>query len=100
MKQAYDCFTEVGGLFFGILIVGEDIDVEGFFHPYGWDIKRGGIFHAVLIYFPKQGGTSLKEFYSDKSEDDAISKADGWIKSNLYPDFVRGSVRSLGSHMV
>jgi hypothetical protein len=100
MKQAYDCFTEVGGLFFGILLVGEDIDVEGIFHPQGWDIKRGGIFHGVLIYFPKQGGTSLKEFYSEKSADDTISKADKWIKSNLYPDFVRGSRRSLGSHMV
>lgn len=100
MKQAYDCFTKVGGLFFGILLVGEDIDVEGIFHPEGWDIKRGGIFHGVLIYFPKEGGTSLKEFYSEKSADDTISKADKWIKSNLYPDFVRGSLRSLGSHMI
>jgi hypothetical protein len=100
MKQAYDCFTKTGGLFFGILLVGEDIDADGFFHPYGWDIQRGGIFHGLLIYFPQEGGTSLREFYSDKSMDDAISKADKWIKANLYPDFVRGSMRSLGSHMV
>ena len=87
MKQAYDCFTKAGGLFFGFLVVGEDIDEEG-------------IFHGVLIYFPEEGGTSLKEFYSGKGADDIISKADSWIKANLYPHFVRGSVRSLGSHMV
>jgi hypothetical protein len=100
MKHAYDCFTKVGGFFFGILLVGEDIDEEGIFHPGGEDITRRGIFHGVLIYFPKEGGTSLKEFYSEKSADDTISKADKWIKANLHPDFVRGSVRSLGSHMV
>jgi hypothetical protein len=100
MKQAYDCFTEVGGLFFGILLVGEDIDAEGIFHPVGDDISREGIYHGVLIYLPKEGGTSVKEFYSEKSADDTISKADRWIRANLYPDFVRGSMRSLGSHMV
>jgi len=100
MKQAYDCFTKVGGLFFGFLVVGEDIDEEGIFHTLGFDIRGEGIFHAVLIYFPKEGGTSLKEFYSEKGGDDAISKADRWIKANLYPDFVRGAMRSLGSHVV
>ncbi len=100
MKQAYDCFTKAGGLFFGILLVGEDIDAEGIFHPGGEDITREGIFHGVLIYFPKEGGTSVKEFYSAKSADDAILKADRWIKANLYPDFLRGSMRSLGSHAV
>jgi hypothetical protein len=100
MKQAYDCFTEVGGLFFGFLVVGEDIDVDGIFHPWGVDISREGIFHGVLIYFPKEGGTSVKEFYSDKSIEDTISKTDRWIKANLFPDFVRGPVRSLGSHLV
>ncbi len=100
MKQASDCYTKVGGLFFGFLVVGEDIDEEGIFHSLGFDIHRGGIFHAVLIYFPEEGGTALKEFYSGESIDDAISKADRWIKTNLYSDFVRGSMRSLGSHMV
>ncbi len=100
MKQAYDCFTKVGGFFFGILVVGDDIDEEGIFHPVGDDIARKGMFHGVLIYFPKEGGTSLKEFYSGKSTDDTISKADTWVKANLYPDFVRGSMRSLGSDMV
>lgn len=100
MKQAYDCFTKVGGFFFGILLVGDDVDEEGIFHPEGWDIQRGGIFHGVLIYLPKEGGTSLKEFYSRKSADDTISKVDKWIKANLYPEFVRGSMRSLGSHIV
>jgi hypothetical protein len=100
MKQAYDCFTKTGGLFFGILLVGEDVDAEGIFHPGGEDIRRGGIFHGVLVYFPKEGGTSLKEFYSTQSADDTISKADKWIKANLFPDFVRGSMRSIGSHMV
>ena len=100
MKQAYDCFTEAGGLFFGFLVVGEDIDEDGIFHPWGVDIKRGGIFHGVLVYFPEDGGTSVKEFYSEKSADDTISNADMWIKANLYPDFVRGPMRVLGSHMV
>ncbi len=100
MKLAYDCFTQAGGLFFGFLVVGEDIDEEGIFHPLGYDIRRGGFFHGILIYFPKEGGTTLKEFYSEKSEDDTVSKADAWIKANLYPDYVRGPVRSLGYHMV
>ncbi len=100
MKQAYDCFTKVGGLFFGILLVGEDIDEEGIFHPVGDDIGRKGIFHGVLIYFPGEGGTSLKEFYSSRSSDETISRADTWIKANLYPDFVRGPMRTLGSHMI
>ncbi len=100
MKQAYDCFTKGGGLFFGILLVGEDIDIEGMFRPDGFDVDRGGIFHGVLIYFPEEGGTALKEFYSEKSADDTVSKADAWIKANLYPDFVRGPVRSLGPHVV
>lgn len=100
MKQAYDCFTKVGDLFFGFLVVGEDIDEEGIFHPWGVDIRREGVFHAVLIYFPKDGGTSVKEFYSEKSAEEAISKADRWIKANLFPDFVRGPVRTLGSHAI
>ena len=100
MKQACDCFTKVGGLFFGFLIVGEDIDEEGIFHPSGFDIDRGGLFHGLLIYFPKEGGTSMKKFYSDKSLDDTISKADSWIRANLYPDFVRGPMRTLGSHAI
>jgi hypothetical protein len=100
MKQAYDCFTKSGGLFFGILLVGEDVDIEGMFRPDGFDVDRGGVFHVVLIYFPEEGGTALKEFYSEKSADDTVSKADAWIKANLYPDFVRGPARSLGSHVV
>jgi len=100
MKQACDCFTKVGGLFFGILLVGEDTDTAGMFEPLGWDINRGGIFHGVLIYFPEEGGTSLKEFYSEKSVGDTISKAETWIKANLYPDFVRGAMRTLGAHIV
>jgi len=100
MKQAYDCFTKAGGLFFAILLVGKDLDVGGMFEPLGWDVAREGIFHAVLVYFPEEGGTSVKEFYSAKSMDDTISKADSWIKSHLYPDFVRGPARSLGSHIV
>jgi hypothetical protein len=100
MKQAYDCFTKAGGLFFGILLVGEDIDEEGIFHPVGDDIRREGIFHGVLVYFPREGGTSVKEFYSAKSEDDTVARADKWIKANLYPDLVRGPMRSLGSHVV
>ena len=100
MKQAYDCFTKAGGLFFGILVVGEDVDEEGIFHSLGFDIRGQGIFHAALIYFPKEGGTALKEFYSGKDAEDAVSKADSWIKKNLYADFVRGAVRDLGSHMI
>ena len=83
-----------------MLLAGEDTDVDGYFHPYGWDIKREGVFHGILIYFPQEGGTSVKEFYSDKSLDDAISKADKWVKANLYPDFVRGPMRSLGTHAI
>jgi hypothetical protein len=101
MKQAYDCFTKVGGLFFGVLLVGEDIDMEGIFRPDGFDVDtRGGIFHGVFIYFPEEGGTAVKEFYSEKSADDTVSKADTWIKAHLYPDFVRGTMRSLGRHIV
>jgi hypothetical protein len=100
MKQAYDCFTKAGGLFFGMLLVGEDIDDLGFFHPVGDDISRKGIFHGVLIYFPSEGGTSVKEFFSDKSEEDTVSKADVWIKKNLYPEYVRGGLRQLGSHLI
>jgi hypothetical protein len=100
MKQAYDCFTKAGGLFFGILLVGEDVDTAGMFHPDGMDVDRGGIYHGVLVYFPEEGGTALKEFYSGKSADDTVSKADAWIKATLFPDFVRGSMRSLGHHMV
>jgi hypothetical protein len=100
VKQGYDCFTKVGGLFFGILLVGEDIDVGGMFEPMGWDVNRGGMFHGVLVYFPEEGGTAVKEFYSAKSIDDTISKADTWIKAKLYPDLVRGSMRSLGRHIV
>jgi hypothetical protein len=100
MKQSYDCFTKAGGLFFGFLVVGEDIDEEGIFHSLGFDIRGSGIFHGVLIYFPTEGGMAMKEFYSAKSSDDTISKADTWIKANLYPDFVRGSARNLGSHVV
>jgi hypothetical protein len=100
MKQTCDCFTKVGGLFFGFLLVGEDIDADGIFRPSGFDIDRGGIFHGVLIYFPKEGGMSHKNFYSEKSVDDTISKADSWIKANLYPDFVRGPMRTLGSHTI
>jgi hypothetical protein len=100
MKQACDCFTKVGGLFFGFLVVGKEIDEEGIFHSLGFDIRKKGIFQAVLIYFPEEGGTAWKEFYSGESVDDAISKADSWIKANLYPDFVRGAMRSLGSHVV
>lgn len=102
MKQACDCFTKADGLFFGILLVGEDIDVGvgGPFRPAGWDVDRKGIFHGLLIYFPEEGGAALKEFYSEKDVDDAISKADTWIKANLFPDFVRGPMRSLGPHVV
>lgn len=100
MKQACDCYTKVGGLFFGFFIIGEDVDEEGIFHPSGFDIDRGGMFHGMLIYFPKEGGLSFKKFYSDKSIDDTISKAESWIKANLYPDFVRGPMRTLGSHAI
>lgn len=101
MKQAYDCFTKVGGLFFGILLVGENLDVGGMFEPLGWDIDtRGGVFHGILVYFPEEGGTAVREFYSATSADDTVVRADTWIKANLYPDFVRGPVRSLGSHIV
>lgn len=102
MKQACDCFTKAGGLFFGILLVGEDVDigVGGPFRPAGWDVDRGGIFHGLLIYFPEEGGTALKEFYSEKNVDDTVSKAETWIRENLYPDFVRGSMRVLGHHIV
>lgn len=101
MKQACDCFTKAGGLFFGIFLVGEDLDLGGMFEPVGWDVdQRGGVFHGILVYFPEEGGTAVKEFYSDKSADDTVSKADAWIKANLYPDFVRGAMRSLGSHVV
>jgi len=98
MKQACDCFTKDSGLFFGFFLVGEDIDEEGIFRPSGFDIDRGG--KLMVIYFPKEGGMSFKKFYSDKSIDDTISKADSWIKANLYPDFVRGPMRNLGSHAI
>lgn len=100
MKQACDCFTKTGGLFFGILLVGDDQDIGGMFHPYGWDVYREGFFHGLLIYFPEEGGTALREFYSEKSMDDAVSKAEAWIKENLFPDYVKGPMRTLGTHAV
>ena len=100
MKQAYDCFTKAGGLFFGVLLAGEDFDKGGMFHSDGFDVDRGGMFHGVLVYFPEEGGTAIKEFYSEKSIDNTVSIADAWIRANLYPDFVKGPMRSLGPHIV
>jgi hypothetical protein len=68
MKQAYDCFTKAGGLFFGVLLVGEDIDIEGPFHP-GGRISIEEVCSMGYSYIsPKKVARPLRNFTPRKAQ--------------------------------